>query len=505
MVVALLAGLMVWGRAALPAHAATATVTTCDEASLDSAVANAAAGDTITFGCSGVIHLTHTLSISQDLTLDGSGQSVTLDGGYAKGVLLAQPGVHFTLNDLTIVNGNSSAGGGGLYANSATVNITNSAFTDNIGGGIINEGGTMTIANSTINGNSYNFWYNGGGVSNLDGGTMTITNTTISGNFSYDGAGLYNSGGGLVTVHNSTIARNSADYFGGGIYNFSPVELFNSIVADNSAGWADNDCYFHPTDDGYNLDSGSGCGFTAVGDMQNTDPMLAAGLADNGGPTPTIALLAGSPAIDRIPAANPAANCPATDQRGVARMDNGEAYCDIGAYEYQDPIDKDLALTNVPSNMTVDATSPAGATVSYTPPTVVDEDSPLPAVSCTPASGSTFAIGSTTVNCSVSDSDDTNSPVSASFTVTVEGASAQMSDLTTTVNGMQLKSSLQNSFDAELGEILSEVNAGQTTLACPNLTDYIGHVQGQSGKGLTAAQASQLSAAAQQIQAVLSC
>jgi hypothetical protein len=503
MAVALLAGLMVWGRTALPAHAATATVTTCNEASLDAAVNNAAPGDTITFGCSGVITLSQTLDISQDLTLDGSGQSVTLDGGHAVRVLLAQSGVHFTLNDLTIADGyfNSAFNntGGGLANNGGTVTISNSAFTNNTGGGLVNNGGTVTISNSAITGNSQVF--DGGGVTNLDDGTMTITNTTISGNSSYDGAGLYNSGGGLVTIHNSTITGNSAVYVGGGIASFSPVAVTNSIVADNAGGWGAADCYLHPIDDGYNLESGSDCGFFADGDMLNTDPMLASGPADNGGPTQTIALLAGSPAIDHIPAAN----CPATDQRGVARPDNGEAYCDIGAYEYQDPIDNDLALTNTPSNMTVDATSPSGAVVSYTPPTVVDADSPLPAVSCTPASGSTFAIGTTTVNCSVSDSDDTNSPVSASFTVTVVGAAAQDSALITTVNGLQLRSAVQNSFDAELTEILSEVNAGQTTLACPNLTDFIGHVQGQSGKSLTAAQAAQLVAAAQQIQAVLGC
>ncbi len=51
---------------------------------------------------------------------------------------------------------------------------------------------------------------------------------------------------------------------------------------------------------------------------------------------------------------------------------------------------------------------------------MVDEESPLPPVSCTPASGSTFPVGTTTVTCTVRDSDDTNSPVSASFQVVVQ-------------------------------------------------------------------------------------
>jgi hypothetical protein len=56
-------------------------------------------------------------------------------------------------------------------------------------------------------------------------------------------------------------------------------------------------------------------------------------LRDNGGPTGTLALGAGSQAIDRIPAAR----CPKMDQRGKHRPDHHERKCDIGAYEHQDP------------------------------------------------------------------------------------------------------------------------------------------------------------------------
>jgi hypothetical protein len=186
-------------------------------------------------------------------------------------------------------------------------------------------------------------------------------------------------------------------------------------VAANSGGNCRNDATL--IDQGYNLESGTDCGFTGTGDLQNTDPQLDPnGLQNNGGPTPTIALLSTSPAIDHIPASN----CPATDQRGMTRPDDGETTCDIGAYESNYPPDSDLGLTNMPATITTNATSPQGAVVTYTSPTVVDEDSPLPTASCTPASGSTFAIGTTTVTCTVSDSDDSNSPVSQSFTVTVK-------------------------------------------------------------------------------------
>jgi hypothetical protein len=83
--------------------------------------------------------------------------------------------------------------------------------------------------------------------------------------------------------------------------------------------------------------------------------------------------------------------------------------------------DTDLAITGVPANITTNATSPSGAVVTYALPTAIDEagDSPSATVGCAPASGSTFAIGTTTVTCSAADADDTPSTVSQSFTVTV--------------------------------------------------------------------------------------
>jgi hypothetical protein len=81
--------------------------------------------------------------------------------------------------------------------------------------------------------------------------------------------------------------------------------------------------------------------------------------------------------------------------------------------------DTDLALSGVPANISVDATSAAGASVGYTPPAAIDEDGSAPVVSCDHASGSTFPIGTTTVTCQAGDSDDSPGTVTAAFNVTV--------------------------------------------------------------------------------------
>ena len=95
--VGVLASLGLASRTAHAQPAATSIVSTCDDATLRSAISNAASGDTITFGCSGTITLGSKLVISKNLTLDGSGQQVTLSGGDSVRVLSVNPGVTFTL------------------------------------------------------------------------------------------------------------------------------------------------------------------------------------------------------------------------------------------------------------------------------------------------------------------------------------------------------------------------------------------------------------------------
>jgi CSLREA domain-containing protein len=204
-----------------------------------------------------------------------------------------------------------------------------------VGGGILNQGGSLAISSSTLTNNQTNAF--GGGISNLGGGTLTLTNVTISGNrANVDSGGLDNfQAGTTATLNNVTVTNNTADAdadnngSAGGIFNvgLQPVlNLRNTIVAgnrDDSPGTKAPDCDGAPTSQGNNLIGDlTNCEYVAAGgDKLNVNALLGP-LADNGGSTFTHALLTGSPAINGA-----GAGAAPTDQRGVPRSS------DIGAYE----------------------------------------------------------------------------------------------------------------------------------------------------------------------------
>jgi predicted outer membrane repeat protein len=518
------------------AVAATLTDTTCTAASYANDVATAVPGETITFNCasSAQIVVAGTTNVTYPgLTITSSGAAVTLDGGSTIQVFNVTSGT-LTLDHLTIANGHASGGGGGGVHNDGQLVISNSTFSGNTargaesgnGGAIYNSGnlsivrssflgntatsqggalysvGTVNITDSAFSGNSG--YISGGALDILYGARANVSNSTFSGNTApFGDGGAIDDYFSTVNITNATISGNSAQ-FGGAIrqdtITMGAVNIANSIVANNSALLVPN-CYGYgsPIDLGYNLESGTDCHFTSTGSKQNTDPMLGA-LASNGGPTQTMALLAGSPAIDTIPVAS----CLASDQRGNPRPDSAsETACDMGAYESGE--DADLALSGVPESFSVNATSPAGAVVSYSLPTVIDEDAILPTVDCSPAPGSTFVIGVTTVTCTVTDPDDTNSPVTQSFTVTVNGAAAQLGGLVTTVTSYNLSRGLQTSLVNQLQAARAAVEANNQTAACGVIGAFLNYVEAQSGKRLTSAQATQLLTDAQRINAVLAC
>lgn len=250
---------------------------------------------------------------------------------------------------------------GGLL-NSGTANLTDSTVSNNesrgVGAGGINNRGKLTLVNTTISQNATSSCC-GGGISNS--GSATLINSTVSGNIATSdpelgashGGGIFNSGD--LTLLNATITNNSTRNFfpqqaimgdGGGIFNSGTVNLGNTIIAGNTdAGGETPDCAGTLNSRGYNLiQTITGC--TIVGDttgnLLGVNPRLGP-LQNNGGPTQTHALLPDSPAIDRANPAPPASEwtCRATDQRGVARPQDGNgdglARCDMGAFERERP------------------------------------------------------------------------------------------------------------------------------------------------------------------------
>ena len=355
------------------------TVSNLDDSgpsSLREALTLIADGGTISFDPSlagGTIALTSgQLAIDRGVTIDGSGApGLTVSGDNASRVFQIAAGATVSMNDLIIADGVGSPQGGGILnfgvLNLDTVTVTNNTESGGGaadfqlgGGGIYNgDGATLNLTNSAVTNNS-TLGQPGGGIYGFFNSTINVTNSTVSGNVAGDVAGglrtlgnatIVNStisgntstawhGGamfstdGVVTIVNSTIVGNNAPGGTAGglmVATFgAPVDVTiqNSIIADNGT---------------YNcqIEGGAAAVLTSLGNNVSTDGscspigsdiIVAAGgagvdtLADNGGPTQTHALLAGSVAID---AANTAV-CPLTDQRGVAR----DAACDVGAFEF---------------------------------------------------------------------------------------------------------------------------------------------------------------------------
>jgi predicted outer membrane repeat protein len=268
---------------------------------------------TIAFSVSGTLTLGSMLpAVSSTVTIDGTGQSITINGNTAHQIVHVGSGGNLTLNALTLSNGNNTGGNGGAILNN----------------------GTLTVTNSTFSGNSAN---GNGGAIESDYGTFTVANSTFYNNSANPGVGgAIDNFGGQGIIINSTFANNSASGSGGGIFNSQGMATFTNTIMNNTS--AAGDCGGSPkiTDGGNNLEyPGVTCNF--VSGAVITNPMLGP-LQNNGGSSFTMALLPGSPAIGAgiatVCAAPPVWN---KDERGIARQTDAIGSktfgCDIGAYE----------------------------------------------------------------------------------------------------------------------------------------------------------------------------
>lgn len=331
-------------------------------------VANAPAGTTARFAAAldgQALDLATPLVLSRDVTLSAANlpHGVSLDGNHVSRVIHVANGAKVTLEGITVTRGAGGNGagienlGGDLTLVDVTLADNHAAF---YGGALINLGGTVTVTGSTFANNSAG--RSGGALYNGQdpSAKVTLTNTTITGNHADGGGGgIYNYLGEVNLIH-ATLTRNSATNEGGGIQNAGgTVHIENSIVAGNTADVFAPDFRSNtPLDTaGANLigdNSGTGTTFPA-GPLVGTSPpsqldAKLGPLADLGGPTPAIAPLAGSPAID---AAIVTALTPTTDQRGFARNVDGDrqggAAPDLGAIETEPPPPPPVEQRSVPA------------------------------------------------------------------------------------------------------------------------------------------------------------
>ncbi len=287
---------------------------------------------------------------------------LTITGGSADlGAGLFVNGGTLSLTDCTVSGNTATRFGGGVYSKGAAVTLVDSTVSGNsaleIGGGVYSSNGTLVLTDATVSGNSA-VEAGGGGV-NHNGGTAAFTNSTFSGNTAWYAGGLFVNKD-TATITNCTISGNTATGHlgGGGLYTFAATpSVTNTIVAGN-------------------INGDTAGKFTGSNNLIGGDPLLSP-LGQYGGPTATMGLLPGSPAIG-AGAAGPGNLI--TDQRGVTRVDR----VDIGAFQSQgfallpvalstpqsavagDPFANELAI-KVMANDTLEPVD--GGVITYASPT----------------------------------------------------------------------------------------------------------------------------------------
>jgi len=283
------------------------------------AVFRAASGDSIQVA-SGLY--SETLTLSKSLTVIGNGVNPVIDGSGAGVVVTVLAGATVTMSNFEIRNGTTGGveNAGNLTLIECWIYSNGDGSTATFGG--VSTSGVGTIERCTVSGN---FGDTSGGIANT--GQLTVVNSTVQGNAAAFAQGIHNLVGATLDLSYSTVAENGAY----GIRGDGTVNAEGSIIALHGT----RNCESAVTTLGHNLEDGYTCGLSApAGDLIGVNPMLGV-LAAAGGPTPTMALLAASPAID----AGGSAGYPAIDQRGVGRPidgdEDGTPTCDIGAFEFQ--------------------------------------------------------------------------------------------------------------------------------------------------------------------------
>src|SRR5260221_10649616 len=304
---------------------------------INGAIGKATNGDTIyvttgtyNYGGTGNDNDNEVVLLNKNLTLSGGWNNLfttlegfsTINGNGIRRGITSNEGTETFIDHFILTNSGNS------LLNLGKITVSDVVFADNEGSGFYNSGvgAQANIRNSSFYNNARHGIYNDA--------SMVISNVTIVNNLD---VGLENFEHGTVTINNSTITGNQGQVWGsGGISNTGMLYITNSIVTGNINSLASvADCSSITSGFASNGNNIFGVilqppyvgGCTSItSDKVGIDPKLGF-FADNGGPTWTVSLLAGSPAID----AGDDATCATTDQRGVTRPQG--SHCDIGAYE----------------------------------------------------------------------------------------------------------------------------------------------------------------------------
>lgn len=274
------------------------------------------------------------LTVSDSIISDNSATGVdSVGGGIANGFWSLDWVGETTVIRSVIQANHADGGGGGLFfdqlppgvvAESVISDTEISGNTADGGAGIFN-GHDLFLFGSTV---SDNLATNGGGI--FTGVELNAVNCTISGNIALAGGGLYLAAG-TATLGTCTLSANTAPS-GSAVFSSGTLIPIQTIV--------DGSCSVQgglTSSAGYNIESPADtCLLSAQTDRVGVSGAALAldGLADNGGFTPTHALLPQSVAIDTVGTVV----CPGIDQRGIPRPLDGDgsgtAECDVGAFEY---------------------------------------------------------------------------------------------------------------------------------------------------------------------------
>jgi CSLREA domain-containing protein len=409
------------------------------------------------------------------ITLTGLTVSGGFDNGGGAGVL-ANSGSTLNINGCVISGNTDNNFRGGGISSAGTLSLANSTVSGNTGSGIFTENGIIAITNTTLNNNvgsairhlspfpfsisnstiSGNSGGLGGGIF-MSGGVLTMSNTTVSGNTSLEGGGFFTGGGttgDTLLLNNCTITGNRGTAGGfftaGGIQTSGSLTLKNSIVAGNfkDSGTTPGDVSLvggsiQSASSNLIGDANSSGGIThGVNGNQvgnggsgtiNIHTVLAVALANNGGPTLTHALLAGSPALDAgdncvfdNTCAPPYGSSLITDQRGPSfsrKVDGPDAditdTVDIGAFEAQVSVEA-IANQTINEDSSLSLSFNLGGAASITSVTATSSDSNLvpnnPANISISGSGSSRTLLITPI---------ANAFGTSNITVTVNGSNSQ--------------------------------------------------------------------------------